>query len=100
MARIDSENVIGLWLSDPTDAERTTLEFGRDGRLTYTIVGKDTDQRIFLTYRIEGGVLITDQPSHPRQERTRIEFSDDGKLILTHGTKRSAYVREARVASD
>jgi hypothetical protein len=33
--------------------------------------------KILLTYRVEGDVIITDQPSHPGEQRTRFSFAPD-----------------------
>jgi hypothetical protein len=49
---------------------------------------------MFLTFRVDGGILVTDQPSSPRQERTAYSIGPDGKLTLWFGGQRSVYVRE------
>lgn len=46
-----------------------------------------------MTYRIEGETLITNQPSHPREERTQFRITSDGRLILLYGDDHSVYVR-------
>ncbi len=92
--------LLGTWTSDPEDIEghrefgRATLEFEEDGQLTYTVHAEGKDQKMFLTFRVEGGTLITDQPSSPREERTAYSIGADGKLILWFGGQRSVYVRE------
>jgi hypothetical protein len=87
--------LLGKWISAPDDqsSEESTLEFKAGGQLDYTIRGADKDQKIFLTYRVEGDVLVTDQPSHPREERTSFVLTDEGKLVLMYGDQRSSYVR-------
>jgi hypothetical protein len=91
--------LIGTWKSDPSDATGNgvygdvTLSFGSDGILLYTIQRSDRDQVMRLTYRTEQGVILTDQPSQPRPERTEYEFTHDGALVLTFGGRRSRYVR-------
>jgi hypothetical protein len=37
--------------------------------------------------------LITDQPPHPKEERTKFKITADGKLVLLHENRPSAYVR-------
>jgi len=69
------------------------LEFGSNGALTYTIHHRQKDEVIFLTYRIEAGMVITDQPTAPRQETTRYEITADGKLVLHYGGEASVFVR-------
>jgi hypothetical protein len=91
--------LIGTWKSDPDDATgakgygRVTLEFGSDGTLLYISHGADKDEIIRLTYLIEPGFIVTNQPSHPKLERTRYSFTSDGRLILAFGGQQSRYVR-------
>jgi len=40
---------------------------------------------MILTYRIEGDTIISDQPSHPREEKTKFSFTPEGKLVLIYG---------------
>jgi len=73
----------GCWKIDPTDDAAVaafgmaTLEFGKDGRLTYSVDEGERRQIILLTYKVEGQTLVTDQPSSPRQERTRFALEGD-----------------------
>ena len=86
-------------MSDPEDQEgvrefgRATLEFEEDGQLTYTVHATGKDQKMFLTFRVESGVLVTNQPSSPREERTAYSISPKGQLTLWFGGHRSIYVR-------
>jgi hypothetical protein len=83
-----SQLLIGKWVSDPeneTSIARygsTTLEFTDRGELLYTVHAADTDQIMLLVYRVEGNELVTDQPSQPREERTKYSLRPDGKLSL------------------
>jgi len=90
--------LLGIWISDPEGVppeqfQRIQMEFTEDGQLFYTIVGDDEDKVILLTYRIEGNTLITDQPSHPQEEKTKFSFTPDGKLLLVYGNEVSQYIR-------
>lgn len=82
----NSELLLGTWIRDPEDAEsvrkfgNVKLHFTADGQLIYTILDEHKDQKIFLTYRVENNVLITDQPSAPREERTKFQITEEGKL--------------------
>jgi hypothetical protein len=49
---------------------------------------------MFLTFRIDGDTIITDQPSAPREEWTRFEIDTDGKLILWFSGEPATYVRD------
>ena len=91
--------LIGKWRAEPSDcASRdrygdTTLEFRVDGQLVYTEnVGKNREISL-LTYRVEEGIIVTDQPSAPREDRTPFELTNDGKLILDYGGLTSCYIR-------
>lgn len=95
-----AHRLVGTWVSDPEDPDgmrefgRATLEFEEDGQLTYTAHAHGKDQKIFLTFRVEDGALVTNQPSSPREERTAYSISPDGKLSLWLQGQHSVYVRE------
>jgi len=71
----------------------TTLEFHQDGTLLYKIHQNGKDQIMLLTFQVEPGFIVTNQPSHPRPERTAYEVTKDGKLILEFGGQNSFYQR-------
>lgn len=50
---------------------------------------------MLLTYRVEGDVLVTDQPSDPREERTKFKFTASGNLVLLREQRPATYVRIA-----
>jgi hypothetical protein len=91
-------NLLGAWKVDETDARTLSelgnvlMEFGEEGSLTYTIRGQDKDQIMDLRYKVEGSTIVTDQPSHPRVERTQFFLSDD-MLTLTLGGYRFVRAR-------
>ena len=93
------EELIGTWISDPADHDgldyfgNVSLEFDSDGSLTYTIHAENTDQKMFLSCRVETGMLITTQPSAPREERTAYSIDGEGKLTLLFEGRRAVYVR-------
>jgi hypothetical protein len=97
--------LLGKWRSDPADEKAielygdVSLEFTERGELLYTVHAPDKDQVILLKYRLENGALITDQPSGPREERTRYFFDPDGKLRLCLGGKESIYIRDTTYES-
>ena len=87
----------GTWVVDPTDAValgefgQVELEFD-SGRLTYAVILADKKQLMLLTYRVEGDVLITDQPSHPQSERTKFQIEED-RLTLSFGGTTGRFLR-------
>ena len=95
----DIEKLIGVWATDAADMEavneygQTTLEFSRGGQLTYTIHASEKDQKIFCIYKVIDNFLITNQPSNPREEKTRFHFRSDGKLVLDYEGMQSVYVK-------
>lgn len=91
-----SNPLIGTWVSDPKDnkpgSQMTKLNFAEDGHLTFTIMDEEKDGIILLTYRIEGDILITDQPSNPREERTQFPITPEGKLVLKYESNTVQYI--------
>ena len=88
-------------MNDPNDHEgidefaNVSLEFQSDGSLKYTIHTEETDQIILLSCRAEDGVLISNQASRPRAERTPYSIDSDGKLTVSFGSRRAVYIRAA-----
>jgi hypothetical protein len=97
----DDARLLGLWRTDPTDSRSlqqygdVSLRFYPGGRLVYTVHTADRQQIMYLTYRIEGNWLVTDQLSAPREERTAFFFTPDGRLSLEnpHPLPPTCYVR-------
>ena len=89
--------LVGTWRTHDKAALRAcgnvTLKFESDGTLRYMVHGIGRDEVILLTYRVESGFIITNQPSHPRPERTAYEITADGKLVLNFGGQKSLYHR-------
>jgi hypothetical protein len=94
-----AKRLIGMWGIDPEDTEavavygHTTLVFQEDGSLIYTILGETSDQVLDLSYLVDGDVIVTNQRSRPREERTQFCFAADGSLLLNYGGKNVRYVR-------
>lgn len=93
------EQLQGRWVTDPGDSEslaeygEVSLDFGPSGLLTYTIHLEGKRQIMLLTYRVEGNVLVIDQPSEPHEERTAFEISPSGKLVVFSQPVPSTYVK-------
>jgi hypothetical protein len=91
-------DLLGLWVTDAEDLTavseygRVSMDFRPDGQLIYTIFEQDKRQVMLLVYQINGDVLITNQPSSPREERTRFEIRGD-TLTLFYEDHQSAYKR-------
>src|ERR1700755_1284297 len=99
MMDVQEPTLIGTWASDPNDSTgasaygNVTLKFGADGTLLYIVRESDRDQVMRLTYDIEPGFIVTNQPSEPRSERTEYQLTADGVLVLAFGGLKSRYVR-------
>jgi hypothetical protein len=93
------KRLLGTWRIDPEDKVaarilgRVTVTFYSDGRLIYKVHGAKKDDVILMTYEVEGDVIVTNQPSSPRIERTPFEITADDRLILTYGNQKSIFVR-------
>lgn len=95
----DGPSVVGSWRVDPSHGATidrfgdARLNFREDGSLDYVVIGSERDQVIQLRYRIDGSELVTDQPSSPSEERTRLRFTEEGKLALEYEGFTAYYVR-------
>lgn len=89
--------LVGSWVLKPgqraLEAElgRHAMLFVAGGGLVYSICDAEGLARLVLTWRVEGGSLVTDQPASPQEERTRFAF-EGGELIIGGEAR---YQREA-----
>ena len=79
--------LIGVWNSDMTDPTtknmgKVTMTFTKDGSLIYDIYEGDKLQRMNMVYCISGDTIISDQPSHPQEQKTKYKLENNDKLIL------------------
>jgi len=51
-----------------------------------------------LRYRIDGDTLVTNQPSAPREERSRFALAPDGTLTIEFGGNKGAFRRGEKKA--
>ena len=92
------ERFLGKWQLVKSDAdmdigEGVTMTFSADGKLVYVIHQGDSDQIMNLVFRVVGNYLVTNQPSHPREETTMFSFDADGGLILDYGGSKAWFAR-------
>ena len=94
-----TDRLLGLWVVHPEDKAairqlgQVSMKFEKNGRLTYTIHEKEKDQVIQLTYFVDDSHVVTNQPSHPAEERTRFDFDANGDLQLEVEGRWSRYCR-------
>jgi hypothetical protein len=79
-------DILGDWEIDAihvVEFGNVVLRVNQDGEPFYIIRTPDRDQVAVMTYQIEGGALITDQESSPRQESTPFRISVDTLELFT-----------------
>lgn len=58
------------------------MTFTTEGELIYSTLEMNVvTSRILLTYRVDGDSIVTDQPSAPNEQRTRIVQTEKGLLV-------------------
>jgi hypothetical protein len=92
-------NLIGTWNSDESDEAtqkalgKVTMTFTEDGKLIYDIFEGSKQQRMSMTYKVQGNTIISDQPSHPQGQRTKYKIENDDKLILDFEGEKTIFKR-------
>jgi len=92
---IRMKSIIGSWKAEhnPFDPnEELFLQFDPSGKLTQATKKGGEQQIIFLTYRLEDGLLVTDQPSSPRIQKTKMRLDGD-KLVLKYNDVTAVFNR-------
>lgn len=74
-------------------AESVTMTFTEDGKLVYVIHQKDSKQVMNLVFKVAGNHLVTNQPSQPREEKTKFSFDAEDNLILDYDGTKSWFTR-------
>jgi hypothetical protein len=79
---VTSDQLLGTWrvIEDPFNQREETFYSFTPTTVTITFETNKRTQNIFLTYELDASVIITDQPSNPKIERSKIEVAGD---ILT-----------------
>jgi hypothetical protein len=95
--------LIGCWelcsTEPPADfGERVQMEFAPSGMLTYAFLEQGSWKVMFLSFRIEGDELVTDQPSAPQEERSAFALCADGRRKLGFGGVESIFERVSDVS--
>lgn len=96
---MNNEIILGKWKINPEDAlsinmyGNVIMEFRDSGELIYTVYNGQTEQRIFMTFRIKGNLIITNQPSSPGPEETEFNLLSPNDLELKFGGISSRYKR-------
>ena len=94
------KNLIGTWNSDETDETtqktlgKVTMVFTEDGKLVYDIFEGDKLQRINMLYKVQDDTIISDQLSHPQEQRTKYKIENSNKLILDFEAEKTVFTRQ------
>ncbi len=90
---VSERDFIGEWrqLEPRIGREDVFIRFEADGTLQY-IIESETTQTFLLTWRLEGDVIVSDQPSAPRPDVTRFRFASPSRLVLER--KDESYIYE------
>jgi len=70
-----------------------TMEFMRNGALDYCIDAGNKIQIMKLNFRVEGNMIITEQPSAPSKQKTAFKFDEEGLLVLDYGTSKTWFAK-------
>jgi hypothetical protein len=92
------EHLLGGWTLDPLSpgAEAfgdVSMTFYPDGELIYTVHGPQADSIRVLSWRLEDGMLVSEQPGSPRPERTPCRVDPDGRLVLGAPGDEAVFIR-------
>jgi len=99
----ESKDPIGCWHLVSTEGQPYELaeaDFRDDGRLYYSVLSGERWQIMVLRYRVEGDTLVTDQPSAPGKERSRLALAQDGTLTIEFDGNKSVFRRGEKKAPD
>jgi len=75
-------------------APNARMEFLRGGRLRYSFDAGTLQQAIMLVYRVDGDMLLTDNPANPHARSTRFRFGAGDVLALEFAEATAWFVRE------
>ena len=97
-SNLPDERFLGEWQlvkqeGDMDVGEGVTMTFTDDGKLVYVIHQTDSKQIMNLVFRVDGDRLVTNQPSHPREETTKFSFDSEGNLILDYDGSKTWFAR-------
>jgi hypothetical protein len=87
--RDPGQSLVGGWEISSDESEiiaslgEVGFRFFPGGRMIYYTGGQNGEYRIsYLVYRLESGVIVTDQPSHPDEGEQPYRFAPHGRLEL------------------
>lgn len=97
--------ITGIWNSDQSDEltknsiGKVTMTFTEDGQLIYDIDTGSKLQRMNMVYKVSGDIIISDQPSHPQEQRTKFNIDNNNKLTMEFDGQKTVFVRAPKKVS-
>lgn len=97
--------LIGIWNSDQSNETtknsigKVTMTFTEDGQLIYDIDAGNKLQRMNMVYKVSGDTIISDQPSHPQEQRTKFKIENGDKLTLEFEGEKTVFIRATKKVS-
>ncbi len=73
--------LFGEWNALHNESENVKMCFYPDGSLVYQIISNDKTQIMNLTYYTKNGFIISNQPSKPKEERTKYYFENNYSVL-------------------
>jgi hypothetical protein len=72
----------------------TRMDFREGGELRYTLALEGREFDLTLVYRVDGDLLLTDNPAAPHSAATRFSLGPGEVLVFDFGGPRAWFVRE------
>lgn len=99
MTTVPEERLQGRWRLLRAEgsldfAPGARLEFLSGGRLRYSFAVGTEERSVMLVYRVDGDLLLTDNPAAPHARSTRFAFGAGDVLVLDFAEARAWFVRE------
>jgi hypothetical protein len=90
----DAELLIGVWRM-VTEERVCDADFRADGTLTYSIEIEGRTLVMNLTWRLEDGMIVSDQPTASGEVRSKYAFADADTLVMEYDGEESTFRRRA-----
>lgn len=92
--------LLGRWRLMRADAELdlapdTLMDFREGGELLYTLTVQGSEFEIPLVYRVEGDVLLTENPAAPHTTSAKFALGAGQVLVFDFAGPRAFFVRES-----
>jgi uncharacterized protein (TIGR03066 family) len=95
--KIDAAKIVGKW-KPKDEKEQTTIEFSKDGTVTFTFKVKDKDMKVSQKYKVEGDKLILTEKVNGKEVTIKASITKltDTELVTKdekEGSKEDTLIR-------